>query len=560
MLMDQGKAPPRSLQNEAGRDIVALGVAAAAILMFVGTGSAVLPQIVQQWAGTGTGPSLLLSNALLLNIALILFGSRRYRDLLRELNHQRLAEKKAQRLAGTDTLTNCLNRRSIAPATDNLIKQAKQDSKYAVLMIIDLDNFKQVNDFNGHQIGDHILKTTAERISALLPQGSLLARLGGDEFACVISFEEDAREHVDQLTERLINAVSQPTKLNGQEIRTTISVGIASNLPTAEGRQAEDDTQCMMHHADIAMYHAKKQGKNCHSWYEPSMENELRFQGELKESIRKGVREGEFLPYYEQQIDLDTGRLVGFEMLARWHSPTMGIVKPDLFIPVAEEMGIISVLSEQLIEQALIDAAMWGPQITLSVNVSPVQLRDPWFSQKLLKLLVKHNFPAQRLEVEITETSQHENLHLVGSMITSLRNLGIRISLDNFGSRNSSLAQLKALPIDRFKIDRNFVGEVMRDSGDSGAKIISAIIALGDGLSLPITAEGIEDEETLQMLRKMGSLKGQGRRFGQPETAIQVYERLSHLDLLAVTSGPPAPAGYLEVKPQGSAAKKSNLG
>jgi predicted signal transduction protein with EAL and GGDEF domain len=315
----------------------------------------------------------------------------------------------------------------------------------------------------------------------------------------------------------------------GQEVEITISAGIATTGANTSAATGALDAQCLLHYADIAMYHAKKQGRNRYFWFEAGMEHQLQLRNELEAGIRKGLTKGEFIPYYEQQIDLHTGELVGFEMLARWISPELGIVNPDIFIPIAEELGLIGDLSAKLIEQALSDASHWDPAITVSINISPIELRDPWFAQKMLKLLVKHNFPAQRLEIEITESRLHENLGLVRTMITSLRNQGIRISLDDFGTGYSSLSQLQSLPFDRLKIGRSFVGDLAHGKGDSGSKIIDAIISLGDGLSIPITAEGIEDEETLERLKKMGPLKGQGYHYGLPETAADVQARLTRL-------------------------------
>ena len=522
----------------AGKDVVALGIAVAAVLMFVGTGSGVLPQIVRSWLGNGPGPDAMLTNALLLNIALIIFGWRRYRELLAELEQRRLAEETARMLAETDTLTNCLNRRSITTETDAMLAQSILGQTSTAFLMVDLDNFKQVNDFNGHQIGDQVLKATADRIAAVLPKGSLLARLGGDEFAAVVSYAENFHDRIDVVAERLITEASRPIIIGDHEITITVSVGISSSVNHASQSAGATDAQALMHHADIAMYHAKKQGKNRHFWFERSMENELRFRNELETGIRRGVQQGEFVPYYEQQIDLDSGELVGFEMLARWNSPQLGLVKPDIFIPVAEDMGIICTLSEQLIDIALEDAKQWDPSITLSVNISPVQLRDQWFAQKLLKQLVKHNFPPQRLEIEITESCLHENIALVRTMITSLRNQGVQISLDDFGTGYASLSQLKTLPFDRLKIDRSFVGSLSAESPEAGSQLINAIVSLGDGLRLPITAEGIEDAHILELLREMGPLKGQGYHYGQPETSAQVQQRLTALNRLAGTDAP----------------------
>jgi EAL domain-containing protein (putative c-di-GMP-specific phosphodiesterase class I) len=223
-------------------------------------------------------------------------------------------------------------------------------------------------------------------------------------------------------------------------------------------------------------------------------------------------------------------------MLARWHSPSLGMISPEVFIPVAEEIGSIAELSENLIEQALQDAKDWDPTLSLSINISPVQLRDPWFSQKLLKMLVRHNFPPQRLDIEITESCIHENIGVVRSIITSLKNQGVTISLDDFGTGFSSLSQLRSLPFDRLKIDRSFVSELK--DGEESDKLVRAIVSLGGGLDLPVTAEGIENPVILNKLQTMGELKGQGYIYGQPETAAAVRTRLKALGLLASDASP----------------------
>lgn len=523
--------------DNAGRDIVALGIAIAAIIMFLVTGGRVLPQAVRALAQGGAAPDALLVNAVLLNIALIIFGWRRYRDLTQEVADRQMAENEARLLAETDDLTKCLNRRSIGPATEQLIVSAKERGQLVAFLMIDVDNFKQVNDVYGHAVGDEMLRTTAARIKQELPAGSVIARLGGDEFACVLSYDSRNPKAVDQYAEKIIEAVAQPIKFAQQELNVTVSAGIAvADLSGQSAIEAEPGiTKTLMHRADIAMYHAKKQGRNRFFFFEMPMENEQRVRKDLESGIRRGLEEGEFVPFYEQQVDLDSGKLVGFEMLARWISPDMGIVGPDIFIPVAEEMGVIGELSEQLISVALEDAKTWNPALTLSVNISPFQLRDPWFSQKILKLLTKHGFPPNRLEIEVTESCLHENLAVVRTMITSLKNQGVAISLDDFGTGYSSLAQLRSLPFDRIKIDRSFVSEMDENLGNS--KIVDAIVSLGEGLKLPITAEGIENDIVLDQLRKLGPLKGQGYFYGRPEDAATVSERLAMLDLLA---SPPA--------------------
>ena len=533
--MDASKDQSGKEMRRAERDVVALGIAVAAILMFVGTGGSVLPQIVRSWMGMGSGPDLMLVNALLLNIALIIFGWRRYSELMGEIGERRKAEELARQLAETDPLTGCLNRRSVTRETGTLMASAGKDGRAVAFIMVDLDDFKLVNDLNGHRAGDTVLLATAERLAALLPGNTLLARLGGDEFACVVPYDPGSPDRIDQLVARAIDKVAQPVECDGLALEVTVSVGISTNGFTEAGpaTAAED----LMHRADIAMYQAKKQGKNRYFWFEPSMERELRFRSELESGIRRGLRNGEFIPYYEQQIDLETGELSGFEMLARWNSPELGLVSPDVFIPVAEDMGLIGELSEQVIELALEDAKEWHPRLSLSVNVSPVQLRDPWFSHKIVKLLVKHNFPPKRLDIEITESCLHENVGVVRSMITSLRNQGVSISLDDFGTGYSSLAQLRTLPFDRLKIDRSFVAELNKDG--MGGKLVAAIVSLGGGLNLPLTAEGIEDAEVLSALKSMGKMRGQGYHYGRPEPAAAVRGRLAAAGLLASEANPP---------------------
>ena len=517
--------------RKAERDLIALGIAIAAILLFVATGSKVMPSVVRSVIGQGSSPDHLLVTALLLNIALIILGWRRYRELVDEVSERRKAEETARRLAETDPLTGCLNRRAMTQATEELRAQCNAKGQSIAFVMVDLDNFKQINDMNGHTAGDVVLTTLADRLREKLPQNALIARLGGDEFAFVMPFEGFSTSRVDELVVRLFESLSQGIKADNINIETTMSIGIATDKEARLSDNTQLDAATLMHRADIAMYHAKKKGKNRFYWFEPNMEDELRFRNELEVGIKRGVWSGEFVPYYEQQIDLHTGELVGFEMLARWHSPELGLISPEVFIPIAEEIGVIAELSEQLIEQALQDSKDWDDSLTLSVNISPVQMRDPWFPQRLLKMLVKHNFPNHRLEIEITESCLHDNVGMVRSMLSSLRNQGVRVSLDDFGTGYSSLEQLRTLPFDRLKIDRSFVTELRK--ADANSKIVDAIVSLGNGLDMPITAEGIEDQQVLDALKEMGSLKGQGYLYGKPEDAEAVRQRLENIGKLA---------------------------
>jgi diguanylate cyclase (GGDEF)-like protein len=514
----------------AERDIVALGIAIASLILFVGTGGTVMPEIVSALTGIGHAPDMLLTNAVLLNIALLIFGWRRYKDLNREIADRRKAEALAHDLASRDPLTGCLNRRSGVPAIDALLREAEQRRCAVAVLMLDLDNFKQINDLNGHAVGDRVLREVASRLIALMPSDAVVARIGGDEFVCALSYDPQYRERIDRLADELVEAVSRPIEEQEPRVEATVSIGVASSRGD-DGAPVAGGSDTLVHHADIAMYHAKKRGRNRHFWFEEQMESERRQRAELETGIRRGIPAGEFVPYFEQQVDLASGKLVGFEMLARWQSPRFGFVTPEVFIPIAEEIDVIADLSESLVRQALQEAKTWDPSLTLSINISPLQLRDPWFAQKLLRLLLDADFPPSRLEIEITESCFHENIGAVRTIVTSLKNQGIRISLDDFGTGYSSLSQLRALPFDRLKIDRSFVAELAKDG--STHELVEAIISLGRGLSLPVTAEGIESPAILDVLRTMGQLKGQGYLYGHPEDAATTRERLEKLNLLA---------------------------
>ena len=517
------KEPDNPLQ-QAERDVVALGIAVAAIILLVGTGGSVLPQTVQALLGQGGQPNVVLANALLLNIALVIFGWRRYRELTREIDERRRAEARAKLLAAIDPLTQCLNRRSMFEATEEVRTRAAARGEAIAYCMIDIDNFKQINDMHGHVVGDAVLVMLSERFRSLLPREARLARLGGDEFAFVMPFPAGHHDRVDDFAIRIFETFAEPLQLPEVTIDITLSIGLAADHEPDGTIGLVVDAATLMHRADMALYQAKKQGRNRYFWFEASMESELRFRHQLETGIRRGLSQAEFMPFYEQQVDLDSGELVGFEMLARWRSPQFGLISPDIFVPVAEEIGLISELSERLMEQAFADAREWDDSLTLSINISPVQLRDPWFAQRLLKMLVAANFPPQRLEIEITESCLHENIGLVRSMITSLRNQGVQIALDDFGTGYSSLEQLRNLPFHPIKIDRSFVAE-LRDPGNQ-SRIVEAIVALARGLDLPLTAEGVEDEDILNALKRMGKLKAQGYFYGLPEDAEAVRARL----------------------------------
>lgn len=530
-----GEAEDRTTTREV--DVMALGVVSASILMFIGTGAAIAPKVMDSMLGRGPAPEPWMLNAFLLNIAIIIFGWARYRQLCEEIRVRREAELQARQLAETDPLTGFLNRRSFHNLVDRLRADAARRGNSVVLMMIDLDKFKQVNDHHGHGVGDLLLCDCSRRMKGNLPANTLIGRVGGDEFAVALEYDPAVPETVDEIASRMIDVVAQSAKVGALSIEVTASIGLAST-EVGRARLADSvvDSRSLLEMADIAMYHSKRQGRNTYSWFEAQMAEEMRMRSELERGIRQGIAKGEFVPFYERQMDLRTGELTGFEMLARWDSPQFGIVSPEIFIPVAEEIGAIAELSERLIAQALEDAKAWDPHLTLSVNISPIQMRDPWFSQKLLRLLIEANFPPHRLEIEITESCLHENVAQVRALVTSLKNQGVRISLDDFGTGYSSLAQLRSLPFDRIKIDRSFVSKAA-ESKDSAA-IVHAIAMLGKGLSLPVTAEGIESGEILKHLRQYDQLTGQGYLYGQPRRAGDLEDWLGHAKPQPATAEP----------------------
>lgn len=507
-----------------GRDVVTGIIVILAILMFAGTGGTVLSDAIDSITGQARAADNVLVSAFLLNIALILFGWRRYNDLTKEVEERAAAEQLAHSLAVTDPLTGLLNRRTIGEKTAEMISLAQRQQKSITVMMLDLDNFKTINDVHGHSAGDAVLKQVAARLQQVLPPHNLLARLGGDEFACAFVFDPEQPKMVERIADDLIEAIATPIVENGNQLVVTTSIGMSRYDSESEG------VDLLMRRADIAMYSSKKQGRNRHCWFDANMEKELQTRSLLETGMRMGIPNGEFAPYFEQQIDLATGKLTGFEVLARWESPTQGLISPEIFIPIAEETGMIGDLSLSIMRQAFNHAKYWDAGLTISVNISPVQLLDPWLAQKIVKLLVETGFPPSRLEIEITESALFENLSLAQSIVGSLKNQDIRIALDDFGTGYSSLAHLRALPFDRIKIDRSFVSSLL---GNPESKaIVKAINGLGESLGLPITAEGIEDKDTENELRSIGCAQGQGWYYGRPLTVLETRKMLAKRNLL----------------------------
>jgi diguanylate cyclase (GGDEF)-like protein len=521
------------------RDLVTGAISVAAILLFVGIGSQALAGALRHYVEGDAPVAQPLVVALLLNVALILFGWRRHETLTREVSERAAAEERAQLLAARDPLTGFLNRRSLAEEGAAMLAQAERRHKAMAMLMLDLDHFKSVNDMHGHAIGDSLLRGVAAEIEQIMPTGALMARLGGDEFACAFLFDSANPDVAERLAERLVTRLAQPFDAEGLRCHISVSIGLARSDFDCSGIDA------LMRSADIAMYAAKKAGKNRHAWFDMSMERELRARNELESGLRLAIPRQEVVPYFEQQIDLKTGKLHGFEVLARWEHATRGLIAPDQFIPIAEETGMIAELSLSIMRQAFSAARDWDPSLTVAINISPSQLRDPWLAQKIIKVLTETGFPAGRCEVEITESALFDNLALAQSIVGSLKNQGVRLALDDFGTGYSSLAHLRALPFDRIKIDKSFVTSMV-ESADSAA-IVNAITRLGESLNLPVTAEGVEDVDIEKRLIAAGVAKGQGWLYGKPMSMAGVRRLLAERRMLH--GAPNEPRGPRQLDP-----------
>ncbi|HEY0627953.1 MAG TPA: GGDEF domain-containing phosphodiesterase, partial [Sphingomicrobium sp.] len=319
--------------------------------------------------------------------------------------------------------------------------------------------------------------------------------------------------NVEQLAELLLRGVTRPIEAEGRLVQVGAFVGIAASDP-ADGQIPD-----LLRRADIALDRAKSSRSARPIWFDEGMERALIVHSEVEQGIRYGLEHGQFIPYFEPQVDLLSGEIIGFEVLARWDHPLSGLIEPDRFIPVAEEHGLIGRLSEQVMLSALTSAASWDQSIKLSVNISPYQLADSWLAQRIVRILAEAGFPAERLVVEITESSLFADLELAKTIVSSLKNQGIKLALDDFGTGFSSLAHLRALPFDVIKVDRSFVSTLAQDP--ESAAIVRAVTTLADALKVPVTVEGIEDAATHAAVAGFGCAFGQGWYFGKPMSADQ---------------------------------------
>jgi len=502
---------PNSVAS-ARRDFVVLGILISAVVLLIWNGSIFFRQLEFSGADVDGGVKV-ATTALCLNVALILFGWRRYVDLHHESEKRAESDARALAMATIDAMTGLLNRKGFADQSARLAERADAEGLSLAMISIQLDRFKLINDRHGFDVGDELLRRLATAILSLVDREVAVARLSGDELAVSLVRRVSETDSVYSLSEVLLRTITQPYQIDGKYIQVGAYIGIAS----ANRRSVA--VADLLRRADIALDQARSSRSARPLWFDAGMESALIAHSEIEQGIRFALEHEQFEPYFEPQIDLATGALVGFEALARWNHRLSGLIMPDQFIPVAEEIGLIGRLSEQVMRAAFRAAVDWHPTVKLSVNVSPKMLSDAWLAQKIVRMLNETGLPANRLVIEITESSLFADIDQARTIVDSLKNQGIRIALDDFGTGFSSLSYLRSLPFDVIKIDRSFVATIRRDR--QSAAIVRAVTTLATALDVPVTVEGIEDAATLESVVAMGCAVGQGWYFGKPMTADQ---------------------------------------
>jgi diguanylate cyclase (GGDEF)-like protein len=440
----------------------------------------------------------------------------------------RQAEEQAQLLARHDALTGLPNRRLFSVNLETALARAQKGKSCYALLLIDLDDFKKVNDIQGHQAGDVVLCEVGRRLEASLRRNDTLARLGGDEFAIITQGGADLQEHLEQtkrLAGRLLGIIRRPIEIGDTKTEIGASIGIASfaaNVESSGG--ATDDVTSLLRAADIAMYRAKQSGRFTYRFFEQSMDDEMRAREALERDVAKAIADGAIRPHYQPLVDIGRQRIRGFEALARWTHPVRGAVPPDVFIPIIEQLGLTAELSNCILRHACRDARHWPADICVAINISPHELKDEAMPLRFAKILEEEGLPPQRLEVEVTESALVSDLAMAKAILAALQDQGMTICLDDFGTGYSSLYHLRELKFDKIKIDRSFV-QAMRGNAES-EKIIDAILGLTGSMNLPVVAEGIEDAVTLRMLTAKGCELGQGYYFGKAMPAASATAAL----------------------------------
>lgn len=419
---------------------------------------------------------------------------------------------KLEHMAHHDALTGLANRALLMKTLDKALETMDQTGGFNILLL-DLDRFKVVNDTLGHGCGDQLLITTAQRIREVLGDGDLAARLGGDEFAIIQRVRHDAVSEARGLGSRLLQTISKGFMLEGQEVVVGTSIGIscAPNHGTTAGQ--------LLQNADLALYRAKAAGRGTLIVFEQGMDMVVQDQHALEIDLRLALQRGEFELHYQPFVNIATNRICGFEALVRWRHPQQGLISPDRFIPLAEETGVIVALGAWVLERACVDAAGWPDDIRLAVNLSPVQLRHGAVVETVSAALKTSGLAPERLELEVTETAMlagtdsRDALQAIGAM-------GISVVLDDFGTGYASLSYLAEMPFSKIKIDRGFVADI--PTHPTSRAIVAAITNLARELDMEITAEGVETEEQLFILRAAGCTNAQGYYFARPKPISEI--------------------------------------
>jgi diguanylate cyclase (GGDEF)-like protein/PAS domain S-box-containing protein len=436
---------------------------------------------------------------------------------LMDITERKRADARLAFMAQHDGLTGLPNRTLLRQEMDEMLQHARRSSDRVAVLMLGLDNFKAVNDTLGHAVGDKLLRGVAKRLRSTLREEDTLARLNSDEFAVVQSGMVRPEDAV-LLARRLLEAVGEPYLLDGHSIVIGASIGIA--MSPGNG----DESEKLLKHADMALSRAKNDSRGTFSFFESGMDARAQSRRKIEIDLRDAIQGDVLRPYYQPLVDLSSGRITGFEALVRWPHPERSMISPAEFIPVAEETGLINALGGLILHQACRDAATWPDDIRVAVNLSPLQFRAGNLLSVVMEALKQSGLPARRLELEITETLLLEKSSQVQATLHALRALGVRISMDDFGTGYSSLSYLRSFPFDKIKIDQSFVRGL--GTNNDAQAIVRAIISLGVGLGVTITAEGVETEGELNCLRSEGCHEAQGFLFSHARPNAEIVAML----------------------------------
>lgn len=420
-------------------------------------------------------------------------------------------------LAHLDGLTGLLNRRAFTSAIADRFSELVEGQEVAALYI-DLDHFKPINDMYGHPVGDEILRQVADRIQLLAGHDDFVARVGGDEFV-ILQVEGPQPSHSRELASELIEQLARPFQVGDQFLHIGASVGVA--IAPYDACTPEN----LIKNADLALYGAKSNGRGVLRYFEPEMESRMECRRTLETELRIAIDAEQFEVHYQPLLDLEANRIVSFEALIRWQHPTMGPMRPDQFIALAEETGLIVPLGTWILKTACTEAAKWPDDISLAVNISPIQLRNRCLFTNVHDALTQSGLPPERLELEITENALLSDVDLTITMLHRIRSLGVRVAMDDFGTGYSSINYLRRFPFDKIKIDRTFVSD--SDTKSESMALVKMIAALGCSLGIKTTAEGVETSGELEFVRAAGCSEVQGFLLSKPITAALVEELLS---------------------------------